>query len=130
MSVSIETWQENIYKIRELDFKGSFVAFRRIGKKRGNFIEFFSECGYYTLNTDLNNLIQVHMKYLYETVAGVYCIDQGTLLIKDPDLAKRVQEVKWPKEIKVITVADQMELISKTTDIFCRKSSFFDSFFK
>jgi hypothetical protein len=63
-------------------------------------------------------LMQAKVNYLDESVAGVYCIDQDTFFTSDPALAKRLQEIEWPKKIKIVQTADKADLITKVTNAF------------
>lgn len=81
--------------------------------------------GYYILNAS-NDSILMNIETLSDTTIGVYCIDQDTLLIKDPKLATRMKEMEWSKEIKVIeSVADTTELINRTTEVFSQSGKSF-----
>jgi len=121
MSVSTKAEADNIANLRSLKSEGTVVALRNGWLGIGVNI-LYSGSGQYSTNISSKDL----PGKLTSDVVSVYCVNQKTLLFKDPDFAKRAQEVEWPHEIKVIEiVADNSTLISKTTDILNLNKSWF-----
>jgi hypothetical protein len=119
-----EAWDQNIEKnldlLHGLCLEKYIVTFQKVMNGMGFSRKFSSGRGYY-MEEDKLGLIQNKVNYLDHNVAGVYCIDQNTFFTSDPALAKRLQEMNWPKNIKVVQTADNADLINKVTKAFCNR---------